>query len=289
MQYFQILTCNDTLGTCCTDFALATVLDIVRKFFNIFQIIVPILLIIGVTIQLIKLMNDPERKNGIKEITNRAIAALICFFIPVIVDVVLGMVSQTSTFKIADCWELAKISSEVSQAGKARYIDPNKGDERKSILIDPSLYKPGTPSNPTGTTPKPGNGQSSMRGAEIVAYAKRFVGQRYVYGGTWNGELPYTPTDCSGFVQGVFRHFGIQLNRTTSTQWAAKSTYQLVSPADIRAGDLVMYDGHVGILTGIGTEVVHAKGSKWGVVLDPDYRTCSSHAILGIMRINGVN
>ena len=156
MQYFQILTCNDTLGTCCTDFALATVLDIVRKFFNIFQIIVPILLIIGVTIQLIKLMNDPERKNGIKEITNRAIAALICFFIPVIVDVVLGMISQT-------------ISSEVSQAGKARYIDPNKGDERKSILIDPSLYKPGTPSNPTGTTPKPGNGQSSMRGAEIVA------------------------------------------------------------------------------------------------------------------------
>ena len=49
-----------------------------------------------------------------------------------------------------------------------------------------------------------------------------------------------------------------------------------------------MYDGHVGILTGIGTEVVHAKGSKWGVVLDKDYRTCSSKAILGIMRINGV-
>ena len=123
MQYFQILTCNDTLGTCCTDFALATVLDIVRKFFNIFQIIVPILLIIGVTIQLIKLVNDPERKNGIKEITNRVMAALICFFIPVIIDVVLGMVSQTSTFKIADCWELAKISSEISQAGKARYTE----------------------------------------------------------------------------------------------------------------------------------------------------------------------
>ena len=115
MQYFQILTCNDTLGTCCADFALATVLDIVRKFFNIFQIIVPILLIIGVTIQLIKLVNDPERKNGMKEITNRVMAALICFFIPVIIDVVLGMVSQTSTFKIADCWELAKISSEISQ------------------------------------------------------------------------------------------------------------------------------------------------------------------------------
>ena len=38
-----------------------------------------------------------------------------------------------------------------------------------------------------------------------------------------NGELPYTPTDCSGFVQGVFAHFGISLPRTTSTQWAAKT------------------------------------------------------------------
>lgn len=284
MQYIQILTCNDALGTCCTDFALATVLDVFRKFFNIFQLVVPILLIVGVTIQLIKLMNNPDEKGGGKKVINRIIAAVVCFFIPVIVDVVLGMISQTSTFKIADCWELAKISSEISQTSQATYIDPNKEQKKTSILLDPDLFK-----GQTGTRPEPGNGQASLLGSQIVVYAKKFVGQRYVYGGTWNGELPYTPTDCSGFVQGVFSHFGIKLNRTTSTQWAAKSTYQLVSPSDIRAGDLVMYDGHVGILTGIGTEVVHAKGSKWGVVLDPDYRTCSSHAILGIMRINGVN
>ena len=115
------------------------------------------------------------------------------------------------------------------------------------------------------------------------------IGQKYVYGGSWNGELPYTPTDCSGFVQGVFRHFGISLKRTTSTQWADKSKFTLVSSSDIRAGDLVMYDGHVGILTGNGAELIHAKGSKWGVVKDKDYRKCSSHAILGIMRIKGVN
>ena len=284
MQYIQILTCNDALGTCCTDFALAAVLDVFRKFFNIFQLVVPILLIVGVTIQLIKLMNNPDEKGGGKKVINRIIAAVVCFFIPVIVDVVLGMISQTSTFKIADCWELAKISSEISQTSQATYIDPNKEQKKTSILLDLDLFK-----GQTGTRPEPGNGQASLLGSQIVVYAKKFVGQRYVYGGTWNGELPYTPTDCSGFVQGVFSHFGIKLNRTTSTQWAAKSTYQLVSPSDIRAGDLVMYDGHVGILTGIGTEVVHAKGSKWGVVIDPDYRTCSSHAILGIMRINGVN
>ena len=285
MQYFQILTCNEALGTCCTDYALATVLDTVRKFFNIFQLIVPILLIIGLTIQFIKLVMNPDEKGGGKKVINRLIAAVVCFFIPVIVDVVMGMISQTATFKIADCWEHAKIASEVSRAHEAKYIDPNKDRPKNSFLIDPEAYETGTPPTDANQT---GNGLSTLKGSQIVVYAKKFVGQRYVYGGQWNGELPYTPTDCSGFVQGVFRHFGINLNRTTSTQWAAKSTYKLVSPTDIRAGDLIMYDGHVGILTGIGTEVIHAKGSKWGVVIDKDYRTCSSKAILGIMRINGV-
>ena len=123
-------------------------------------------------------------------------------------------------------------------------------------------------------------------GKEIVAYAKQFVGQRYAWGGTWNGELPYTPTDCSGFVQGVFKHFGINLQRSTGAQWADKSTYTLVSPSDIRAGDVVMYGGHVGILTGNGNEFVHASTSATGIKLSPDY---SYSTPLGIMRINGVN
>ena len=116
------------------------------------------------------------------------------------------------------------------------------------------------------------------------------VGKSYSFGGYWNGELPYTPTDCSGFVQGVFKHSGIKLTRSTYTQWADKSSYTLVKNGDeIRAGDLVMYNGHVAILTGNGREIVHAKGRKWGIVVDSDYRSSSSKSILGIMRIKGVN
>ena len=72
MQYIQILTCNDALGTCCTDYGLAVILDVVRKFFNILQLIAPILLIIGATIQLIKLMSDPDEKGSTKKILNLA-------------------------------------------------------------------------------------------------------------------------------------------------------------------------------------------------------------------------
>lgn len=292
MRYFQILTCNDTLGTCCNDYGLVTVLDIMRKFFDLLQLVVPILLLIMCMVQLAKMMANPDDKKATKQIFTKVIAAVMCFMLPVLVDTMLGLFGSNDTFQVAACWEQAKISSEVARLQNSTYIDKNDNRERHSVLIDPDKFQTGTPppdtGNGTGSGGQPGNGPATATGTNIVNYAKQFVGQRYVWGGTWNGERPYTGTDCSGFVQGVFRHHGINLSRTTYTQWADKSKYTLVKPSDIRAGDLVMYDGHVGILTGNGTELVHAKGSKWGVVIDKDYRTCSSHAILGIMRINGV-
>ena len=285
MQYFQILNCNEILGTCCTDYGLVAVLDIVRKFFMFFQMVVPILLIVGIAMQLIKLVMNPDEKGGTKKLTNRILAALFCFLIPVLVDVVLGLLSSNTTFKVAECWEHAKISNEISRTNQATYINPYKDRPKSSFLINPDEYETGTkPEEITDT----GNGPSTLNGSRIVVYAKQFVGKPYVFGGTWNGEQPYTPTDCSGFVQGVFKHFGIKLTRTTATQWADKSSYTLVSTTDIRAGDLVMYDGHVGILTGVGNEIIHAKNPRSGIVIDSDFRTCSSKTILGIMRIKGV-
>lgn len=285
MQYFQVLTCNDTLGTCCNDYGLVTILDIMRKFFDLLQLVVPILLLVMATVELTKMMANPEDKKLPKSIFNKIIAAVMVFMLPIIVDVVLGLFGSNETFQVAACWEQAKTSSEVTRLQKSTYIDINDDKERYSVLIDPDSYETGTPPTNSNTV---GNGTATATGTNIVNYAKQFVGKQYVWGGTWNGELPYTGTDCSGFVQGVFRHHGINLKRTTTTQWADTSTYTLVSPSDIRAGDLVMYDGHVGILTGNGTELIHAKGRRWGVVIDSDYRTCSSHAIKGIMRIKGV-
>jgi len=286
MSLVQLLECNDTLGTCCNDYGLVNVLDIFRKFINLVQIIVPILLIVWSCVELVHLMANPEDKKGLKPLFNKYIAAVICFFLPIFVNVVLGMMPET--FSVSACWEQAKISAEVVRSQKNTYISAD--DETQSpFLINPDDYEEGNErKKPTPAGGLTGAGQGSATGKSIVQYAKSFVGQRYVWGGTWNGELPYTGTDCSGFVQGVFRHHGINLTRTTYTQWADKGKYTLVS-GEIRAGDLVMYDGHVGILTGNGNELVHAKGSKWGIVVDPDYKSCSSHAILGIMRINGVN
>lgn len=286
MKLVQILDCNSTLGTCCSDYGLVSVLDIVRKFLDLFQVFVPIVLIVGATISFIRLAMNPEMKNGTKIIVNQVLAAVICFFIPMLVNFVLGIMPES--FELSACWEQAKTTNEVLHASSNNYIDG--GDEEDGdkvyMLIDPDKYQPNSASENTST----GRGSGSATGQAIVAYAKSFVGQPYVWGGTWNGELPYTGTDCSGFVQGVFRHFGINLTRTTYTQWGDTASYTVVPEgAEIKAGDLVNYWDHVAILTGNGNEIVHAKGRNYGIVIDSDYRRASSHNIKGIMRIKGVN
>ncbi len=278
MALIQILDCSDTLGTCCSDYGIVSVLDVIRKVLELFQLLVPILLIVGTTVQFIVLASNPEAKDGLKKLSNKYIAAVVCFFLPIIVNVVLNLLPEN--FEISSCWQTAKVSAEMVRMQESKYINPHT-KEAKSIIINADDYEKASKNND--------NSNSSDKAKEIVAYAKSFVGQRYVYGGSWNGELPYTGTDCSGFVQGVFKHFGINLSRTTYSQWADTNSYTLVSSGSIQAGDLVMYDGHVGILTGNGYEMVHAQSTRTGIVLSNDYRTCSSKAILGIMRIKGVN
>ena len=314
MSLFQILDCSNELGTCCNDSGIVLLLDSTRKLMNLIQIIVPIMLIVWSMYQLFLLMQNPDQKDGIKKIINKFIAAAFVFFIPMTINIVFSLTS--TNFSVSSCWEKAKGAAEIARSKSGSYLEINK-KKSVSILNDPSLYEDGNPreisdggssggasttGSGTGTsTNGSGTGTStngsatgistngSATGISIVQYAKSFVGQRYVWGGSWNGELPYTGTDCSGFVQGVFKHHGINLSRTTYTQWADRGSYTLVSEGNIKPGDLIMYDGHVGILTGNGNEIVHAKGSNWGIVVDPDYHRCSSHAILGIMRINGVN
>lgn len=289
MSFYQILDCSEALGTCCDDFGLVLTLDSFRKVLNLIQLIAPIILIVWSCVGLITLINNPEDKKSKKSLINKYIAAVVCFFVPIIVNAAMGLMPET--FSVSSCWEHAKVSAEIVRTLKNTYIS-EKDKTTSPIIPNPSDYKPGnerkkpTPAGSRGATSGVGGGSST--GKNIVQYARSFVGQSYLYGGTWNGENPYTPTDCSGFVQGVFRHFGINLGRDTIAQWNDTSKYSLVE-GEIKAGDVVMYNGHVGILTGNGNEMIHAKGSKWGVVVDSDYKSCSSKVILGVMRINGVN
>ena len=47
----QILSCSGALGNCCNDNSMMVILDIAKRIFDVIQIVAPILLIIGASIQ----------------------------------------------------------------------------------------------------------------------------------------------------------------------------------------------------------------------------------------------
>ena len=141
-----------------------------------------------------------------------------------------------------------------------------------------STYGPGgssSGSSSSGSSSGPGVKSSggSASGRAIADYGLQFVGNPYVYGGTSLTE----GADCSGFVQSVYKHFGISLPRTSAEQ---RASGRGVEYADAQAGDLICYAGHVGIYIGNG-QIVHASSPSTGIkVGNATYRS-----ILAVRRI----
>lgn len=94
-------------------------------------------------------------------------------------------------------------------------------------------------------------------GQSVIDFACQFIGNPYVWGGTslTNGA------DCSGFVQAVYANFGISLPRTT---WDMENVGYAVSYEQALPGDLVLYDGHVGLYMGDGN-IVNAMNEAQGI------------------------
>lgn len=112
---FQILeSCQENLNNCCSDYALAKYLDVVKQVLNIIHIIVPIILIIMGTVEFIKMITNPDNKKSYKSLLNKVIATVIIFFLPFIVNLVIGLFDG-SKYDVVKCWEQ---SSEIVEKMK---------------------------------------------------------------------------------------------------------------------------------------------------------------------------
>ena len=110
-------------------------------------------------------------------------------------------------------------------------------------------------------------------GKKIAKYACQFIGNPYVAGGTSLTK----GADCSGFTYRCYQDFGMTIPRTSFLQRSAGTG---VEYANAQPGDLICYDGHVGMYIGNGM-IVHASNKKTGIkVSKAQYRT-----ILAVRRI----
>ena len=96
---------------------------------------------------------------------------------------------------------------------------------------------------------------ATSKGQQVVNYAKKFVGNKYKYGGTSLTK----GADCSGFTMSVYKKFGKKLPHSSSGQRkVGKKVSGGIKKA--KAGDIICYSGHVAIYMG-NNKIVHASNS----------------------------
>lgn len=158
--------------------------------------------------------------------------------------------------------EKARLAKE-EEARKAARAAAQKKTAENAASGSKSESGGKTYANPTGST-----------GADVVQFAKQFVGNPYVYGGTslTNGA------DCSGFVMSVYKNFGVSLPHSSAADRSVGAAVNGLENA--QPGDLICYSGHVGIYAGNG-QIVHASTSKTGIIVS----NASYRSILSIRRI----
>lgn len=107
--------------------------------------------------------------------------------------------------------------------------------------------------------------EQTSKGSQIVEYAKKYLGCKYVYGASGPSTF-----DCSGFTMYVLKNFGVTLSHSATAQ-SKVGTY--VAKENLQLGDLVFFTdyetgngiGHCGIYIGDGNFIHASSGTGYCV------------------------
>ena len=148
--------------------------------------------------------------------------------------------------------DTAKVTNRSLTESRENKEDEKEAESTKNINTTASDKTTG---NNTSTA------SNSIKGTDVVSYAKKYLGYKYVWGGDGsNGTF-----DCSGFTMYVYKHFGVSLPHYTVSQYNSGKGKKITKQSDLKMGDIVYLTdyvtgapcGHCGIYISDG-KFIHA-------------------------------
>ncbi len=301
MKYIQILdsvVCSSDIDSCCSDYGIAQYIYALKQVMEIIHFVVPIILIIMIAVQLIKMLSSPDDPQGkkMKSLINKIIATVLIFFIPYIVDLFVSLIPNS--FSVASCWQSADDIVTVMNEyefeeleNEDPYEDSRKkvNDEYETFGVSEQNQDSTTNNNSNKNNKKDNDNNNADIGnpegtdnasknvkkmrKKVVNYALKFKGNPYV----WGGNSLTNGVDCSGFVQQVYAKFGYSLERKSTIQ--AEKNGKKVSTKNLQPADLIFYAGSNGVVNHVAlyignNQIIHASNPKEGIKISTyNYRT----------------
>lgn len=162
---------------------------------------------------------------------------------------------EVEILETIDGWYKVKINNITGYVAE-KYISSTK-IEVTSRSLDEDRATVNTESVNKEDVSKETQQNVSTSGMEVVTLAQKYIGYKYVSG----GSTPEKGFDCSGFTSYIYSKFGVSLSRTASGQ---RNQGTEIGINNIKVGDLLIFNnssnssvGHVGIYIG-NNQFIHA-------------------------------
>ena len=153
-------------------------------------------------------------------------------------------------------------TAETSRSNNVDRTNTSNNSNGSSVNVS-TTNNSNLPSTTTTVNESVPVSSSGVTGNDIVAYAQKFLGCRYVYGASGPNSF-----DCSGLTMYVYAHFGYSLSHSSRVQ----ATQGKAVTGELQPGDILVFTnggstvGHVGIYIG-NDKFIHASDSKTGVII----------------------
>ena len=229
---------------------------------------------------------NPDEKKSLKKLSNKIMAAVIVFFIPMIVSLIVDITDES--INLSAC---IKESKNIKITSSTQYVETSDKDSKP--VISTKDYEKGekennnetvssyNPSNtPISTTCSLGNnnvklvdndsgGHAKIIGKannqDVINYAKTWLNKDITYKlGSVKDLTPGGTCDCSHFVYKVLKHFNIIDNQVKSTVWGSCNVTGTVMYSDMSKlvpGDVLFMGfntrgvGHLELYAGNGETI----------------------------------